>query len=106
MEKIVFNKRVIDYLNEIVLILHQENYFSYIENAIDYKDFILNQITVSNLKQCKASKAKQKQFGSNYISIKSNNRTSWYVFFDKLDNTYYIEYITNNHTPDAQFFVD
>ncbi|MBC7695488.1 MAG: hypothetical protein H7141_08600 [Burkholderiales bacterium] len=103
MEKIVFNKRVANYLNDIVLILYNNNYFSYFENAIEYKDFILNEITISNLKFCKTSKPKHKQYGAHYISIKLNNRTMWYVFFDKVNTTYYIEYITNNHVSDAQF---
>lgn len=103
MEKIVFHTRVIDYLNNLVTVLHSKNYFSFKQDAIDYKDFILNNITTENLLFFKLSKSVHKQYGQFYIKIKANQRTTWYVFFDRIENTYYIEYVFNNHLPDAQY---
>ena len=99
MEKIIFNKRVIQQLNEIVSILFKEEYFSYVENAIEYRDNLLGAITVSNLKKGKISPAKNAKLGSFYI----NHRTTWYVFYDVVNNDFYIEHIINNHLPEAKF---
>lgn len=34
---------------------------------------------------------------------KAGKRTAWYVFFDKKDKRFYIEYITNNRVSKAAF---
>ncbi|WP_262493876.1 hypothetical protein [Flavobacterium daejeonense] len=36
--KIFYKAEVKNYINELIYILHKENYFSYLENAIEYKD--------------------------------------------------------------------
>jgi hypothetical protein len=106
LEQIVFNKRVVHYLNNLVFILFNEHYFSFEADALAYKDFVLNEITLINLLRCKPSKAEHKNYGDFYIKIKANKHTVWYVFFDKIENTYYIEHIINNHLPEAQYFND
>jgi hypothetical protein len=41
--------------------------------------------------------------GSNYIFYKSNARTTWFVFFEKLEENYFITGILNNHCEEAKF---
>ena len=86
-----------------MFILFNEEYFSFIENAIEYRDDILSAITTSNLKRGKASPAKNTKLGSFYLKHKANHRTTWYVFYDIINEKFYIEHIINNHLPEARF---
>ena len=84
-------------------ILFYKNYFSYIENAENYvvalKDEIDNYI---DLKQHHPTPEKLSRHGNLYIIVSLNNGTSWYVFFEKKDNRFLIQYITNNHMEEAR----
>lgn len=42
-------------------------------------------------------------YGSKYLFYNSNARTTWYVFFEEIDNQYLVTFITNNHSDLAQF---
>ncbi|MDR6966728.1 hypothetical protein J2X31_000726 [Flavobacterium arsenatis] len=107
MEKsiIVYLPEVEDYINDLVLNLFNENYFNYIENAIAYKDQLINFIesSISTFPPQKSPKALI-HFGGQYIFYKSNQRTTWYVFFESRNNKYLITFITNNHSEDAKWF--
>lgn len=100
MEKInvYFKAEVEHYLNELILILYQNDYFSFLENAIDYKDKIIEFINnnISNLPS-KKTPLMLNTLGSNYIFYNSNSRTTWYIFFEKKESTFLVTYITNNH---------
>ena len=89
MEKIIFNKRVVKQLNEIVFVLFKEEYFSFVENAIEYRNDILSAITISNLKRGKASPPKNAKLGSFYLKHKANHRTTWYVFYDIVNEEFF-----------------
>jgi len=93
-----------DYFNELVFILFKEDYFSYLENAIIYKDKILNFIesNISTFPSRKTPKILQ-SFGTNYIFYKSNQRTTWYIFFEKSENNYLITNIINSHSKEAKW---
>ena len=90
-------------MNDLIDILFYREYFIYIENAekyiVDLKNEIENYIDV---KQQFASPKKLQNFGKFYIIISLNNRTSWFVFFDKRDNRFLIQYITNNHMEESK----
>lgn len=83
MEKsiIVYLPEVENYINDLVYNLFKENYFSYIENAIAYKDQLIDFIdsSISTFPPQKSPEALI-HFGSQYIFYKSNQRTTWYVF--------------------------
>lgn len=87
--KLFYKPETEDYFNELVFILFKEDYFSYLENAIIYKDKILNFIE-SNISTFPSRKTPKKlqSFGTNYIFYKSNQRTTWYIFFEKSENKY------------------
>lgn len=93
-----------DYFNELVFILFKEDYFSYLENAIIYKDKILNFIE-SNITTFPSKKTptQLKNFGSSYIFYKANHRTTWYVFFENSENNYLITNIINSHSKEAKW---
>lgn len=85
-------------LNNLVLILYEKEYFSFLENSFDYVDklidFIEFQLTEFPFKQTPEELIR---YGSKYVFYKANNRTTWYIFFEHKNNRYLITYITNNH---------
>ncbi len=103
MEKIIiYSKEIEFYLNDLIDILFYKDYFSYKENAekyvLDLKNEIENYIDIKRQFQ---SPKKFEKYGKTYIIISLNNRTSWFVFFDKKENRYLIQYITNNHVEES-----
>ena len=98
--KIIYNHKVIEYLNELVDILYEQNYFGFKESAYDYVDWLFDKIThdISKTPREKAPKYFNK-YGRNlsFIRLKRNTQTTWYVFFHHEEDIYYIRYIGNNH---------
>lgn len=98
--KVVYHKDVTEYLNELIDILYDKEYLGFKESAYDYVDWILEQIELSI--HTKRKKSAPKYFdryaqGLSYVVYKRNSHTSWYVFFKKQEDTYFIFYIGNNH---------
>jgi hypothetical protein len=103
LEKVIFKNKVLDYLDELVYTLFKEEYFSYSENAQLYVDKIVDFIRLEiNSFPHKITPLKLKYLGSNYIFYKSNNRTTWYVFFERKNQKYLITGIINNHCEEAK----
>ncbi len=103
MEKVIFKDKVLDYLDELVFTLFKEAYFSYSENAQLYVDKIVDFIILEiNSFPHKIPPQKLRYLGSNYIFYKSNNRTTWYIFFEKKNQNYLITRIINNHCEEAK----
>lgn len=100
--EIIFPPNVIDFLDGLVRILYKKEYFGFIETAEEYVskiyDFVQDNITFSTHK---VTPKKLKYLGSNYIFYKSNNRTTWYIFFEKRNQNYLITGIINNHCEEA-----
>lgn len=98
--KIIYHKQVVKYLNELVDILHEQNYFGFIESAYDYVDWIFDRIE-SNIAVLPAKKAPDyfSKYGKDlsYISLKRNTNTTWYVFFNYESDLFHVRYISNNH---------
>ena len=103
MEKVIFKDRVLDYFDELVYTLFKEEYFSYCEKAQLYVDQIVDFIILEiNNFPYKITPQKLQYLGSNYIFYKSNNRTTWYIFFEKSNQSYLITGIINNHCEEAK----
>ena len=106
MEKVTifYKSEVVTFVNELVYLLFKEDYFSYIENAISYKDeiidFIENNISTFPYR---FSPLKLKKLGSKYIFFKSNSRTTWYIFFENKGSVFIVTFITNNHSELAKY---
>jgi hypothetical protein len=103
LEKVIFKDNVLDYLDELVYTLFKEEYFSYSENAQLYVDKIVDFIIVEiSSFPHKNTPQKLQYLGSNYIFYNSNNRTTWYIFFEKKNQNYLITEIINNHCEEAK----
>ncbi len=103
--EIIINDEVYDYLQKLIHLLYKKDYFSFIKDAESYVITIINKITNSLPKTThRLTPLQLKKYGNFYIKLKGTRRTTWYAFFDKKDNRYYIEFITNNHSPKASFF--
>jgi hypothetical protein len=103
LEKVIFKNKVLDYLDELVYILFKKEYFSYSENAQRYVDKIVDFIVFEiNSFPHKTTPQKLQYLGSNYIFYNSNNRTTWYIFFERKNQKYLITGIINNHCEEAK----
>jgi hypothetical protein len=106
MEKIkVFYKSDVEFfINELIYILYKEDYFIYLENAIEYKDKLIDFIE-QNIATfpSKSTPLFLNHLGSKYIFYKSNSRTTWYIFFENQEKQYLVTYISNNHAEIAKF---
>ena len=101
---IVFRVEVIDFLDNLLFILYEKNYFNYKANASEYVlkiyDFIESNIVHFPYKE---SPSTIKYLGSHYIFYTSNQRTTWFIFFEVKDKEYTITAIINNHCKEANF---
>lgn len=102
--KIFYKPEVEHFINDLIYILYKENYFTYLKNAIDYKDKIIDFVE-QNIKSfpSKTTPLRLYHLGSKYLFYKSNPRITWYIFFETKDKQYLITHISNNHTEIAQF---
>ena len=102
--RIKFKEEVVEYLNQLTLSLFNLEYFSYLENAIAYKNRIIHFIEYNiNTLPHRITPTRLKHLGSKYIFYKSNKRTTWYVFFEQKEQNYLITYITNNFSEDVKW---
>ena len=103
MEKVIFKDELLFYFDELIFILFGQEYFSYEENATRYVDKIVDFIILEiNSFPHKPTPQKLQYLGSYYIFYKANNRTTWYVFFEKKNQNYLITGIINNHCEEAK----
>ena len=109
MEKInvYYKQEVALYFNQLIFELYEKEYFGFLEDAIDYKnkiiDFIDKNIGSISFKNTPLPLI---SLGSYYIFYNSNKRTTWYIFFEKSKNIFLITHISNNHSPLASFLND
>jgi len=103
--RVVVVPEVYDFLENLVVILYENEYFGFEEAARRYVDELYSDIT-STLPKC-VHKPAPKHFdrygkGLYYAVFKKSKHTSWYAFFskyyDKEEIVYQVRYIANNHT--------
>lgn len=98
--RVIFDKAVEIYLNELLNILYEKEYFGFKETAYDYVEWIIDAIErdINKIPHKIAPPYFLKYGKSLYYSVfKRNNNTQWYVFFNYENSIYYIRYIGNNH---------
>lgn len=105
MEKVIFRQGLLDYLEYLTFLLFEKGYFGFEDSSLDYigkiVDFIYNKIGTY---PHKITPEKLEFLGKYYIVYKSNERTSWYIFFDiTLNKVFLITNILNNHQPETRF---
>jgi hypothetical protein len=105
MEKIIFvSSDVVAFLKQLVWTLYSEEYFGFEESAHEYVEKLRKTIynDLPGLIHYETPQELRK-YGRYYVKLKSNKRTMWYVFFDKYENRYLVEFITNNHAPQSEY---
>ena len=96
--KVVYSRNCKSYLTNLGYKLFEKDYFGFLINAKDYVNRIVAEIESSiSTKQHKAAPIRFKKYGNHYITIKTTKRTTWYVFFFREKDTYFVNFITNNH---------
>lgn len=103
---IIYSPSVRAYLIELIAILYKKEYFGFEDSAHQYVERIRQNIRKDLPQQTnhRTTPTELKHFGENYISIKLNNRTTWYVIFDQKDNRFFVGLITNSYSPQSAFF--
>jgi hypothetical protein len=93
------------YLNNLITILYEKDYFGCEENAHNYVDKLLDD--VSSHLPIVLHKPAPRYFnkygkGMFYATFSKNKQTTWYAFFSKYNengNTIFlVRYVANNHT--------
>ena len=105
MEKVnvIIRKNVTDYLEDLVFILYENEYFGFESDAQDYVqkiyDFIEYNLPIFPFRKTPGNLI---ELGSKYIFYKANQTTTWYVFFENVENRYLVTFITNSHSEIVQ----
>lgn len=102
--KVLFLPEVRSYLREVSLIMHEKEYFGFLEYSEIYMDDLVHDIiTTLHNRHKKPAPPYFNRYGENmlYCIFPKNKQTQWYVFFNiyQANNelTYLIRYISNNH---------
>ncbi len=103
MEEIILLPEVISKLNQLVNILYEKEYFGFIDSAFNYANNIYD--FIYTIPQQRYKLTANKKLGTYYCSFKANRNTTWYITFDKQDNRYLIQDISNNHSADYAYFI-
>ena len=107
MIEIKYHKDVLSFLDELVDILIDENYFYFYEYSAQYiEDLVLYVKNNIASRPHKKAPVYFSKYGDNlfYITYRRNQQTTWYILFQKTGQRYFICYITNNHVAESQYF--
>jgi hypothetical protein len=102
---VLYAPKVAEYLNNLIDILYENDYFGFRESAKKYVIDLRNKIELSlPFMTPRLPQYRRKIYGkyTKYITIRKNRHTSYYVFFLQKADKYIVTYIGNNHT-DAQY---
>ena len=99
-----FAPETLDYLEYLVTILYQKEYFSWLDTSKKYVDGLIDDIeNYLSVKQHNPAPKYFDKYGKNmeYASFRKNRNTTWYVFFttywENGEEIYLVRYIANNH---------
>ena len=103
--KVIILPEVQEYLDSLVPILYEKEYFGFEESAIRYVDELIADIKTSLYRlPHKPASAHFDRYGKDmdYAVFPKNKNTSWYVFFTSYEveneTVYLIRHVANNHT--------
>jgi hypothetical protein len=106
-QEIIFSKKVEIFLDELMLLLFEKEYFGFPDSAKLYVNRLISFMEqYIGVLPGKNAPVFFQRFGQNmkYITYQPNKRTSWYIFYQERNNIYLVRYITNNHVA-AQHFI-
>ncbi|NLO69795.1 MAG: hypothetical protein GX102_02350 [Porphyromonadaceae bacterium] len=103
--KVLVSPRVRSYLYELSEILHDKEYFGFLETAEKYVEELFKDIETSLPYKLKHIAPQYfERYGKKlfYATFVKNKHTTWYVFFSTYQNVdneliYLVTYISNNH---------
>jgi len=101
-QKIIVIQDVVVYLDELVKVLYEKEYFGFIDSAINYVVNVYGFIETIPREIHKKSPVALAKYGTYYSFFNTCSRTTWYLFFEKKDNSYIITGILNNHCEEAK----
>jgi len=104
--QVILLPEVLEYLEDLAVLLYEKEYFSFEETASNYVLELYDDVVINLPAKSKkpAPKYFTKQYGKDlyYATFHKSKRTQWYVFFTTYqvdDEIYYqIRHIENNHT--------
>jgi hypothetical protein len=102
--KVIFTQAVLDYLENLVIVLYQREYFGFLDSSSRYVEELLHSIRAT-LPMCvhKPAPSYFDYWGENmeYAVFKKSKHTSWYAFFrvywENGEEIFQVRYIANNH---------
>jgi hypothetical protein len=103
--KVILLPEVIEYLEDLSVILYEKKYFSFDTTAFDYVLELYDDIVLTlPIRLHKSAPNYFDRYGKNmhYATFRKNKQTTWYAFFTKYNENgetiYLVRYIANNHT--------
>ena len=106
---VIFIPKALNYLEKLVIILYEKEYFCFLETSKKYVDELIDEIlTTLPTKHYKPAPNHFDKYGKGmkYASFRKNKSTTWYIFFKTYEENgktfYLVRYISNNHVI-AQF---
>ncbi len=103
MEKIILLPEVIFQLDKLLRELYENDYFGFIDSAFTYTDSIYD--FIFKIPNNPYKKTSNNKLGVFYSSYKANRNKTWYISFDKEDDRYIVQNITNNHCADYAYVI-
>jgi hypothetical protein len=106
MAEVRYHRNVLLFLDELIDVLIENGYFSFYEYSARYiEDLVLYVKENISTRPHRQAPPYFSKYGDNlvYITYQKNKRTTWYIFFQKINGLYFIRYITNNHF-EGQYF--
>ena len=98
---VVVKQSVLDYLDNLVTVLYEKNYFRFVDSAESYVNEIFDFIqTIPTQISYDITNKNSKHYNKNlkYCRYKANRNTTWFVYFEKRENRYIVKHIENSHT--------
>lgn len=90
-----------DKLFKLVFILHSKEYFGFMDSSFEYVSKIFE--FINTIPSLKYKITYNKKFGAYYAVYKANSNTTCYIIFDKIENRFFVNEITNNHCADYAY---
>ena len=101
---VLFLPEVSQQFIDLVGILYDKGYMSFLDQALEYSESLFLEIQSSlPLKVHRKAPSWFNQFGKDmdYAVFRKNDHTTWYVFFDVYEvageTVYLVRYMSNNH---------